>query len=276
MTPRHAPCRASTARGATPAAWMLAGPELGLVLGLVLSLMLSLALWAAPARADTYDIDAEHTEVRFSWDHLGLSRQSGRFTDVKGTVEFNPNNPATSTVNVTIPLRSIQTGVKKLDEHLLNSREFFNPDSYPDIAFKSVSVTPTGQRTAEVTGELTMNGVARPVVLDVIWNFSGEHPLSTINPTYAGVYASGFSAKTQIRRSDFGLTRTIPFVSDEIRITIETEMYRRALPLVADPADTLDPAREAAAANEPSLPPAPPEVPTDIPALPGGTGNLVP
>jgi polyisoprenoid-binding protein YceI len=235
----------------------------------------AIALISAPARADVYDLDPEHTEVRFSWDHLGLSRQSGRFTDVKGVVNFNPNNPATSTVEVTIPLRSIQTGVKKLDEHLLNSREFFNPDAHPDLAFKSVSVTPTGQRTAEVTGELTMNGVTRPVVLDVIWNFSGEHPLSTINPTYAGVYASGFSAKTQIRRSDWGLTRTIPFVSDEIRITIETEMYRRSLPLVADPAETLDPAREAATAGEPSLPPPEPQVPSTIPTLPGAA-DLVP
>jgi polyisoprenoid-binding protein YceI len=229
----------------------------------------AMLLCAAPVRADVYDLDPEHTEVRFSWDHLGLSRQSGRFTQVKGFVNFNPNNVAASSVDVTIPVRSIQTGVQKLDEHLLNSREFFDPDAHPDLTFKSVSVTPTGQRTAEVTGELSMNGFARPVVLDVIWNFSGEHPLSAINPTYAGVYASGFSAKTQIRRSDFGLTRSIPFVSDELRITIETEMYRRTLPLVADPALTLDPNRDTATANEADVPGPAPEVPTELPTLPG-------
>ncbi len=224
---------------------------------------------AASARADIYDLDPEHTEVRFSWDHLGMSRQSGRFTAVKGVVNFTPKSPATSTVEVTIPLKSIQTGVTKLDEHLLSSREYFNPDAHPDITFKSVSVTPTGQRTAEVTGELNVNGIARPVVLDVIWNFSGEHPLSAINPTYAGVYASGFSAKTQIRRSDFGLTRSIPFVSDEIRITIETEMFRRSLPVVADPAETLDPNRELSTAGEAGLAAPAPEVPTDIQPMPG-------
>ena len=228
----------------------------------------ALLMFASGARADIYDLDPEHTEVRFSWDHLGMSRQSGRFTAVKGIVNFNSNSPATSTVEVTIPLKSIQTGVTKLDEHLLNSREFFNPDLHPDITFKSVSVTPTGQRTAEVTGELTLNGFARPAVLDVIWNFSGEHPLSAINPTYAGVYASGFSAKTQIRRSDFGLTRSIPFVSDEIRITIETEMFRRPLPMVADPAETLDPNRELSTAGEAAFPA--PEVPLEIQPLPGG------
>lgn len=240
---------------------------------LVLAVAALCAAFSAPARADVYDLDPEHTEVRFSWDHLGLSRQSGRFTEVKGTVDFNPANPAASRVEVTIPLRGIQTGVRKLDDHLLTSHEFFDPATHPDITFRSVSVTPTGQRTAEVTGELTINGIARPVVLDVIWNFSGEHPLSTINPTYAGVYASGFSAKTQIRRSDWGLTRTIPYVSDEIRIGIETEMHRRSLPLVADPAETLDPARDTAAAGEPSLPPAP-DVPTGIPALPGAVEGL--
>lgn len=247
-----------------------AGPRL---VALAVALF-ALTLGAERSCADVYDIDPEHTEVRFSWDHLGLSRQSGRFTDVKGVVNFNPNNPAAGSVEVTIPLRSIQTGVKKLDEHLLNSREFFNPDIYPDIAFKSVSVTPTGTRTAEVTGELTMNGMSRPVVLDVIWNFSGEHPLSSINPAYAGVYASGFSAKTQIRRSDWGLTRTIPFVSDEIRISIETEMHRRALPLVADPGLTLDPQRDTAAAGEASLPAPEPAVPTEIPALPGAVERM--
>ena len=74
-------------------------------------------------------------------------------------------------------------------------------------------------------------------MLDVVWNFSGEHPLQTINPVYAGAYASGFSATTQIRRSDWGITRTIPYVSDELRITIETEMIRTAQdPEATDPA----------------------------------------
>jgi polyisoprenoid-binding protein YceI len=236
--------------------------------------VLTCGLAVTGAHADVYDLDPDHTDVRFSWDHLGLSRQSGRFTNVKGTVTFNQANPAASSVDVTIPVRGIQTGVQALDEHLLNSREFFDPETNPDITFKSVSVTPTGQRTAEVTGELTINGIARPVVLEVIWNFSGEHPLNAINPTYAGVYASGFSAKTQIRRSDWGLTRTIRYVSDEIRITIETEMYRRALPPVPDPAETLDPSR---ALGEPVTPAPPPAVaPPQIPTLPGDDPMRVP
>ena len=80
-------------------------------------------------------------------------------------------------------------------------------------------------------------------MLETTWNFSGEHPMAKINPAYSEVYASGFSARTQIFRSDFGITRTIPFVSDEIQITIETEMHRTAQP-AAESAATALPAPE--------------------------------
>lgn len=179
------------------------------------------------AHAGVYDLDPQHTEVRFSWDHLGLSRQAGRFTGIKGTLTFDPDQPEASSVDITIPIKSISTGVKKLDDHLLTSKEFFDPAAHPAITFKSTAVAMNGGKTAQVAGDLSINGIAKPVVLDVTWNFTGEHPLATINPTYAGAFSSGFSATTQIRRSDWGLTRTIPYISDELKITIETEMHRR-------------------------------------------------
>ena len=181
-----------------------------------------------PARADTYALDPQHTEVRFTWDHLGLSRQGGRFTAAEGTVTFDPAKPDASTVDVTIPVKGISTGVKKLDEHLITTKDFFDATAYPAITFKSTLVRMKTDKTGEVEGDLTINGVTKPVVLDVVWNFTGEHPLQSINPVYAGAYSSGFSATTQIRRSDWGITRTIPYVSDELRITIETEMLRTA------------------------------------------------
>lgn len=186
----------------------------------------ALAVVSAPALAETYAIDPDHTEVRFTWDHLGLSRQGGRFTSVFGQVKFNPENPAESTVDVTIPLKSIATGVRKLDEQLVGTKDFFDIAAHPDISFRSTGVALKSDRTADVTGNLTMNGISKPVVLDVIWNFTGDHPLQSFNPAYAGTFASGFSATTQIRRSDWGITRGAPLVSDEIRITIETEMHR--------------------------------------------------
>lgn len=236
--------------------------------GAIIPLAVSLLLASPMAAADTYDIDPEHTEVRFTWDHLGLSRQGGRFVDVKGTLTFDQQQPGLSTVEVEIPLEGLRTGVAKLDEHLLNSREFFDVKAHPSITFKSTGVQMKSDRTGQVTGDLAMNGVARPVVLDVVWNFTGEHPLSTINPVYAGIYASGFSATTQLRRSDWGLTRTIPFVSDEIRISIETELHRRALPLPVEPA-----AADRPGAVIPVTPPPDPgpEVPLQIPTLPDAT-----
>ncbi|MGD9669718.1 MAG: YceI family protein [Hyphomicrobiaceae bacterium] len=181
----------------------------------------------ASAAPDTYTFDKDHTEIRFSWDHLGLSRQSGRFQDVSGEVVFDQERPEESRIDVRIPLRSLSTGVPALDDVLLKTPDYLNAAQYPEITFKSSEVVMTTAKTANVAGELTFNGVTRPATLSVVWNFSGEHPLSKINPTYAGVYASGFSARTQILRSEFGITRSIPLVSDEIRINIETELHRR-------------------------------------------------
>lgn len=188
----------------------------------------------APARADTYALDPEHTEVRFTWDHLGLSRQGGRFTAAAGTLNFDPTKPEASTIEVKIPVKSLSTGIKKLDEHLITTKDFFDVAANPAITFKSTLVRMKSDKTGEVEGELSINGVSKPVVLDVVWNFSGEHPLQAINPVYAGAYASGFSATTQIRRSDWGITRTIPYVSDELRITIETEMLRTSVTATAE------------------------------------------
>lgn len=179
------------------------------------------------ARADTYSIDKDHTEVRFSWNHLGLSRQSGRFLDVSGTLEFDPAEPEASYADVTIELASLSTGVSALDEALTKSKDFFDVETFPTATFKTTAVKRTGGKTARMTGALTMNGATHPVTLDVAWNFTGEHPMAQINPVYAGVYASGFSATTQIRRSDWGIVRTIPYISDEIEIAIETEMHRQ-------------------------------------------------
>jgi polyisoprenoid-binding protein YceI len=184
---------------------------------------------AAGARADVYEIDKDHTEVRFTWDHVGMSRQGGRFRDVSGTLNFDPVTPGNSSVDVKIKIASISTGVSKLDEHLIRSGEFFDAQAFPNITFRSTSVAPTAGRTAHVTGNLTINGVTKPVTLNVRWNFSGAHPLGGINPAFKEIYVSGFSATTQILRSDWGLSRTVPFISDELRITIETELHRKQI-----------------------------------------------
>lgn len=196
------------------------------------AMLLSLAAFAGtaiPVSADIYEIDKDHTEVRFTWDHVGMSRQGGRFRDVSGTLNFDPVAPGNSSVDVRIKVASISTGVAKLDEHLIRSGEFFDAQAFPTITFRSTSVAPSTGRTAEVTGNLSMNGVTKPITMSVKWNFSGAHPLGTINPVYKEIYVSGFSATAQILRSDWGLSRTVPFISDELRITIESEMHRKQI-----------------------------------------------
>lgn len=83
------------------------------------------------------------------------------------------------------------------------------------------------ERTGELTGDLTVMGITKPVTLYVVWNFSGEHPLAAVNPNYKDVFVAGFSATGVLRRSDWGLSRAVPLVSDEIELTIETELVRR-------------------------------------------------
>ncbi|MEO1204834.1 MAG: YceI family protein [Pseudomonadota bacterium] len=196
-------------------------------LGVAALALAGVVAFAVSAQADEYVLDREHTGVSFSWDHLGMSRQSGRFSEVTGRVFFNPARPEDARVKVRIGLSSISTGVPALDRHLTQTQDFFDVARYPEVTFVSTDVSLTTSRTANVTGDLTINGQTHPATLSVVWNYDGEHPLAKVNPTYSGVYALGFSARTNILRSKWGITRTIPLVSDEIRIVIETEMLRR-------------------------------------------------
>lgn len=179
-----------------------------------------------PAHADTWQLSKGYTEVRFSWDNLGLSRQSARFTDVDGTLDFTPTEPEKSAVSVRIRTASVQSGAREFDD-LLRRAEFFNAASHPYILFRSTRVDATSDRAGLVAGELTLNGVTKPIVLSVNWNYTGAHPMANLNPSYVGQWVSGFSARTTVLRSTFGLTRGLPLVSDEVDITIETEFVRK-------------------------------------------------
>lgn len=179
---------------------------------------------SSPLAAATFVFDKLHTEVRASWDHLGLSRQSARFNDISGKVEFDPANPEAARADVTIPIISVMTGVPALDNHLTRTKDYFDAAANPLITFRSEAVRMTGDKTAEMTGNLTINGITKPVTLAVVWNYLGPHPLGAVNPTLKDQTVAGFSARATILRSEWGITRTIPLVSDEIRISIEAEL----------------------------------------------------
>ena len=180
-----------------------------------LALTATLALVTAPVFAATYKLDAMHTQVVFGWNHFGFSNPVAQFRTVDGTLQFDPANPTKASVEVTIPLASVNSNVDKLDEHLRD--EYFDTAKYPDATFKSTKVekgaTPN---TLEVTGNLTLRGVTKPIVLDVTINKVGKYPMRNAQ-------AAGFDATTTIKRSEFGITKFVPSISDDIKVHITTE-----------------------------------------------------
>ena len=180
-----------------------------------LATALLLAAGSATAAPVRYDLDPNHTRIDFSWTHFGFSHPMGRFDRFDGDFRFDPADPTKSSVTVTIPIDSIDTGVAKLDAHL-KTDEFFDAAKYPTATFKSTRVERSGEHGLKVTGDLTLHGVTKPVVLDVTVNKVGRHPM-------AGRDAAGFDASATIKRSDFGISNYVPNVSDEIRLSISTE-----------------------------------------------------
>ena len=181
---------------------------------LILPVLLSLAFVGA-ASAATYNIDAAHTQVQFTYTHLGFSHLNGRLNQVSGSFDFDPAKPANSSINVQIPMASLSTGVPKLDEHL-NSPDFFDVEKFPTASFKSTKVTALGKDKLSVAGELTIHGVTKPVVLDVTINKVGIHPMKK-------VAAAGFDASTTIKRSEFGVGGMTPMIADEVKLSISLE-----------------------------------------------------
>ena len=181
---------------------------------LVLATLIAAASFSAQA-ADKYDIDPTHTQVQFTYNHMGFSNITGRFDEVTGDFLFDPADPTKSSVSITIPVSSISTGVAKLDEHLLKA-DFFDAAQFPTATFKSTGVTAAGEGKLAVAGDLTIHGVTRPVVLDVTINGIGEHPMRKAP-------AAGFDASASIKRSDFGVGAYVPAVSDEVTLSITVE-----------------------------------------------------
>jgi polyisoprenoid-binding protein YceI len=177
-------------------------------------------------RAETYHFKGGHSTVTIGWSHAGLSHHTARIVGFKGALEFDPASPETGRVEVLIDPKELSSGVAALDR-LLRSPDFFDVANYPAITFASTQVIVTGERTGQVIGDLTIHGVTRPVTLDVKWNFSGEHPLGLVNPSFSGKFVSGFSATTRLLRSEWGLGRGAPLISDEVDVTIEVEAVRR-------------------------------------------------
>ena len=182
-----------------------------LSLGLAVAIASSVAL-AAPV---DYKIDPTHTATVFSWNHFGFSTPSANFTDIQGVIKVDNAKPANSSVEVTIPISSVNTNVPALDKEF-QEEAWFNAAKYPNITFKSTKVETKDKKHFKITGDLTVKGVTKPVVLDAVLNKQGEHPM-------AKVPAIGFNATTSFNRSAFGIGNYVPNVGDKITVNITTE-----------------------------------------------------
>lgn len=193
----------------------------------LLALVATLALPALPAAAtETFTFDPGHSEVIFSYSHLGNSTAHGEFRTIEGTVTLDEEKPENSKIDVTIAASSVDTGVAAFDEHL-QSADFFEAETYPEIRFVSQEVTLLDDKTAEITGDLTIKDVTKPVIMEATLNYIGEHQLAGAVPDYEGVYVAGFSAEATLLRSDFDVGMLAPMVGDEVTLNIQAELFRQ-------------------------------------------------
>jgi polyisoprenoid-binding protein YceI len=176
------------------------------------------------ASASTWNIDPEHSNVGFKIKHLMVSNVKGSFEKFNGIVELNEKEITKSKVEVSIETTSINTNVQKRDAHL-RSADFFDVAKYPAMTFKSKKVAKAGKDKLKVTGDLTLHGVTREVVLNV------DGPTKESKDPYGNI-RKGASATTMINRKDFGLTWNAALetggvvVGDEVNILIEIEMVK--------------------------------------------------
>ena len=182
--------------------------------------VLSMLVAQAPA-ADfsAYAFDPLHTEVRFCWSHLGISRQCAHFTKYEGELLYDEALPENSHLKVTFKTESIETLVPIFNEHMKGDK-LFDAEKYPEATFKSTKFARTGEKTGKVSGELTVHGVTKPVTLDITLNFDGIQPMS--RKQTLGIAATG-----SLKRSEFGISAAVPYVSDDVSIEIQTEMYKK-------------------------------------------------
>ncbi|GJE14155.1 YceI family protein [Methylobacterium longum] len=173
----------------------------------------------AQIQAGTYAVDPGHTQVGWRVSHMGFSNYAGGFSDVSGTLELQPKNPASAKLSVKIPVASVTTTSAKLTDELKGD-QWLDAAKFPDMTFVSTKVTPAGKDHAKVTGDLTLHGVTKPVTLDVTLVGAGVNPLSK-------KVTVGFEATGTLKRSEFGVKTYVPLIGDELHLTIAGAFERQ-------------------------------------------------
>ena len=173
------------------------------------------------AEPETWQIDPNHTASQFSVRHLGISTVRGQFEKTSGTVVFDPSDPAKTSIDATIDATTFNSRVQMRDNDV-RSPHFLDVAKYPAITFKSTHTEVAGAGTFKITGDLTIHGVTKQVVLEV------EAPSQPIQDPMGKGLRMGANATTKINRNDFGITTMPGIVGDEIQIELDVELTRPA------------------------------------------------
>lgn len=190
------------------------------VLGLALALP-----QLAFASTSTWTVDPSHAAAQFSVKHMMISNVRGQFSNISGTLELNEKDISKSSVNVEIDASTVDTRNEKRDGHL-KSPDFFDVGKYPKMTFKSTKVTKAGTGKLEVTGDLTIRGITKPVTLAV------DGPTPEMKSPW-GSTVRGFTATAKINRKDFGLSWNKALeaggvvVGEQVTITIDLEVIKQ-------------------------------------------------
>jgi polyisoprenoid-binding protein YceI len=166
----------------------------------------------ARVTAGTYRIEPNHTQIGFAVDHFGFSIFRGAFTGASGSLSIDPANPAKAQLSVTVPIASVQTSNPTLNEELV-SADWFDATKFPNATFVSSAITLGPNNTALVDGNLTIHGVTRPARMQVHFHGAGINPMDK-------ALTAGFDARMAFNRSDFGVAKYVPLVSDHVELTI--------------------------------------------------------
>ncbi len=170
---------------------------------------------AFSAQAETYTIDPRHTQVLFTYSHMGFSNITARFDNVEGEIVYNPEDLDASSVTVTVPIATVSSGVEAMDDHFRRD-DLFDAAQFPTATFTSTSVKSAGAGKLHVTGDLTIRDVSKETTFEVTVNRIATHPMRNVP-------AAGFDAVATIKRSDFGVDAYLTAIPDEVQIRVSSE-----------------------------------------------------
>lgn len=180
----------------------------------------------AAVRAGTFKLDPSHSKITWSVNHFGFSTYIGQFGRVEATMALDPKNLAATALDVTVDAASLGTLNPALDSQV-KSKNFLDVAQFATATFHATKITRTGERTADIAGDLTLHGITRPIVVQATFVQGGRN---VVDPGYR----LGFAGTARLTRSDFGMTYLLPTLGDEVTLTIEAEF--RLQPASSPPA----------------------------------------